>query len=182
MPMPLKKIMKISTPRQVIDEGEYPAMIVGVMYPKDASGDSIRTRAQFLLQVHGPHGMFYVSTSQFSVSFNETGTLFELLSEFAGASNGDDLLNNLDYMGYIGADTFDEADFIGTPVTAVVAIRELPNPKTGVLKTCNVVKAFKPISDDRAPALDKNHMIPAGFANVHKYDLVFDEDLYIDCI
>lgn len=177
MPMKLNKIMKISTPRQIVAEGEYPAIIVGVMYPKDRNGEANRTKAQFLLQVTGPKGVFYVSTFHFEISFNENGSLFEILSDFAGARNQDELFHNLDEMGYLGDDTFDEADFIGTPVTAVVKVRDLHDGRT-----CNVVSAFRPISEDKAPSLDKHHMIPAGFANTIKYDLVFDEDLYIDCI
>lgn len=177
MPVSVNRIMKMGTPRIDLNPGTYPGIIVGVIYPKEKDGNCMYTRCEYLLQVHRGNDVCYVPTIPFDVSINEDSNLFELLSGLTGMKTAESLYKWLDDNDYFQDDTFDERDFLGCPVNAVVARRKHKNPP---FHTYNIVTGFAPILETLEPELKTNRLIPCGFVNPKKYELEKLDELEVD--
>lgn len=182
MPVPVSRLMKLGTPRLDLPTGDYPAIIVAMVYPKETNGACNRTRGEYLLQVHNKEGMVcYVATKPFDISINESSPLYTLLCGLSNTHSPEQLFSWLERNDYFVDDMFDETAFLGAPVMAHVERREKRKPNVpGPVKFYNLVTEFAPIDESREPTLNTGRLIPAGFGNNAKYVIEKLDELEVD--
>lgn len=178
MPVNLKRIRKLATPRLDLAPGAYPAHIVAVVYPKENNGSCRRTYGEFLLQVHKGTGVCYVPTKVFDISINEQGIMYKLLSGLTGTRSSEELFKWLEKNGMLGEDVFDEAEFLGSPVLAQVdRVNRNSEQNAG---TYNIVTGFAPLASNDEPDLVTDRLIPYGYARFDRYEIEKLPELDLD--
>ena len=154
MPVSLSEIKKIPTPRQILSEGTYKAIIAGVVYPNNTYGRS-GYKMQFLLQVRGPKGICYLHSIPFYLSVVEDGEFFKLMRNVGKVNTDDEMLKWFEECKFIENNMLDETAFIGLPVYAKVTAH-----KKGTNDITNSITEFSFCPDSEALSLDATKLIP----------------------
>lgn len=188
MPVSVKRIKKLGTPRIDVEPGAYPGIIVAMTYPKETNGDCRHTYGEYIVQLHIPNrGVCYAATLPFDVSINPASPLYGLLAGYSGCNSVDSLYKWLDANGYFTNGIFDERDFIGERIMAKVDRKFRKDfsadgdfRRDDPRNTYNIVTGFAPIPESAAPELNADRLIPYGLVKPGKYEIEKLSEIGVD--
>lgn len=174
MPIKISEMLKIPTPRQILETGTYKAVIAGLVYPNNTYGHN-GYKMQFLLQVNGPKGICYTHSIPFYLSLVEDAEFFKLMKNVAGVNNSHEMIEWLDEGGFINEnDELDETSFIGLSVLAKVNAITKKNSNDVI----NTINEFTFCPDSEAIHIDETKLIPKMYES-HSTKLIAAEGLEV---